>query len=74
MRPCNNLPPEQHRVQRLVDQFNADERRWESLESRRQARRKSKPKLSARKLKALALREFAKAKPPQECVGEPLAP
>ena len=70
MNPYPNLPSEQHRVQRLADQFNTDERLWESLEPRRQARRKSKPKRSAKKLKALDLREFAKARPPQACIGE----
>ena len=31
MKSYSNLPPEQHPVQRLVDQFNEDERRWQDL-------------------------------------------
>jgi hypothetical protein len=31
MKSYNNLPQEQHPVQHLVDQFNADERRWQDL-------------------------------------------
>jgi hypothetical protein len=31
MKSFNNLPPEQHPVQRLVDQFNEDEQRRQDL-------------------------------------------
>jgi len=31
MKSYNNLPPEQHRVHELADEFNADERRWQGL-------------------------------------------
>lgn len=65
----SNLPPEQRFTQRVVDQFDADERLWEKLETRRQLRRKLRPRLSKKKLKKLDLAEFAKAKLPQDCVG-----
>ena len=31
MKSYNNLPPEQHRVQELADEFNTDEGRWQDL-------------------------------------------
>ena len=74
MNPRYNLPPEQRFTQRIVDQFNADERLWEELEPRRELRRKLLPGLSKKKLKKLDLDEFARARPPQECVGECLKP
>ena len=70
MNPYYNLPPEQRRTQRLVDQNNADAQLWKEFEPRRRARRKLLPRLSKERLKELALREFAKARPPQECVGQ----
>jgi hypothetical protein len=69
-----NLPPEQRPTQRLVDQFNADERLWKKLEPKRQRRRKRFPHVSKKKLKKLDLLEFAKARPPQDCVGEWIEP
>ena len=68
--PYYNLPPEQRATQRLVDQFNADERLWRKLEPRRRARRKLLPRLSKNKLKRLDVLEFARARPPQECIGQ----
>ncbi|HWW01738.1 MAG TPA: hypothetical protein VNZ64_18715 [Candidatus Acidoferrum sp.] len=70
MNPYYNLPPEKRFTQRLVDQFNADERLWETLEPRRKARRKRRPRLSRKRLKKLGLAEFAKARPPQDCIGQ----
>ncbi len=70
MNPYYNLPPEQRTLQRLVDQYNADARLWKRLEPRRRARRKLRPRLSKKRLKVLALREFAKARPPQDCIGQ----
>ena len=70
MNPQYNLPPEQRFTQRIVDQFNADERLWEELEPRRELRRKLRPRLSKKKLKKLELDEFARARPPRECVGQ----
>jgi hypothetical protein len=74
MNPQYNLPLEQRPTQRLVEQFNADERLWERLEPRRRLRRKTRPLLSRGKLKELALLEFAQARPPQDCIGQPLQP
>jgi hypothetical protein len=74
MNPYYNLPPEQRMTQRLVDQFNADERLWKKLEPRRKARRKLRPSLSKKKLKRLDLAEFAKARPPQDCIGPWIEP
>ena len=68
--PYHNLPLEQRATQRLVDQFNADERLWKKLEPKRRARRKLRPRLSRKKLRKLNLLEFAKARPPLECVGQ----
>lgn len=70
MNPYYNLPPEQRPIQRLIDQFNTDERLWKKLEPKRRARRKRHLGLSRKKLKKLDLLEFAKARPPQECIGQ----
>jgi hypothetical protein len=70
MNPYYNLPPEQCITQRRVDQFNADERLWKKLEPKRRARRKLRPRPSRKASKNLDLLEFAKAKPPQDCIGE----
>jgi hypothetical protein len=71
MNPYYNLPPEQRFTQRLVDQFNADERLWQKLEPRRRARRKLlRWFLSRKQLKKLNLREFARERSPVECVGQ----
>ena len=67
-----NLPSEQRPIQRLVDQFNADEQLWRQLARKRRARR-LRPGLSRKQLKALDLLEFAKARLP-ECVGQWLEP
>lgn len=74
MNPYHNLPREQHATQRLVDQFNADERLWKALEPNRRARRKTRPKLSRKQAKVLDLLEFAKARPPQDCIGQRIQP
>jgi hypothetical protein len=73
MNPYYNLPPEQRMTQRLVDQFNADERLWKKLEPSRRLRRKLRPRLSKKQLEKLDLAEFAKAKPPQDCIGQRIA-
>jgi hypothetical protein len=70
MNPYFNLPPEQRMTQRLVEQFNADERLWQKLEPRRRLRRKLRPRLGKKKLKKIDLAEFARMRPPQECVGQ----
>ena len=70
MNPYYNLPPEQRTTQRVVEQFNADERLWKKLEPRRKARRKLRPRLSRKNFKKLNLAEFAKARPAQDCIGQ----
>jgi hypothetical protein len=74
MNPYYNLPTEQRAIHRLVDQFNAAERLWEKLEPGRQARRKLRPWLSRKKLKALDLIEFEEARPLEDCIGRQLQP
>ena len=74
MNPYYNLPPEQRLTQCLVDQFNSDERLWKKLEPRRRARRKLCPNLSKKNLKKLELDDFAKARPPQECIAQWMKP
>jgi hypothetical protein len=71
MNPYYNLPSEQRRTQRLVDQFNADEKLWRKLEPKRRARRKllgSRPSRDA--LKKLDLLEFAAERLPRDCIGQ----
>jgi hypothetical protein len=71
MNPYYNLPPEQRRTQRLVDQFNKDEQLWKKLELPRRFRRKFLRRiLSCEMLKKRDLREFAAERPPQDCIGE----
>lgn len=64
------LPEKQRFIQRLADQFNADERFWESLEPVRRLRRALCPCLSRRKRKKLDLADFARAQPPKDCVAQ----
>lgn len=70
MNPYYNLPPEQHMTQRLVDEFNADERLWKKLEPKRRACRKLRPRPSRKGLKELDLLEFGRARPLQDCIGQ----
>lgn len=71
MNPYYNLPPEQRLSQRVVDQFNANERLWKKLAPRRRARRKLLRRfLSREMLKELDLLQFASERPPPDCVGE----
>ena len=75
MNPYYNLPAGQRFTQRLVDQFNADERLWKKLAPQRRARRKLLKKLASRKmLKILNLLEFTRERPPIECVGHWVEP
>jgi hypothetical protein len=64
-----NIPSKQRSIQHLVAQFNADEELWFSLESKRWARRKLHPRMSAKLRRQLDLLEFASARPPQDCIG-----
>jgi hypothetical protein len=74
MKSYNNLPPHQHQIQRLVDQFNADERLWRSLAEKRGERRLRRPRLSAKRHALLDLLEFAATRPPQDCIGVMVQP
>jgi hypothetical protein len=69
MNPYPNLPPGQRPIQKLVDQFNADERLWKKLEPKRKLRRSLLPRLSKKKAKELDLLEFSRARLPQDCIG-----
>jgi hypothetical protein len=64
-----NLPSKQRLVQQLVTVFNRDEQLWESLKNKRRLRRMLFPWLSKKQQKQLDLLDFAKARPPQDCVG-----
>ena len=70
MTPYYHLPPEQRRVQQIVDQFNADEHLWRSLEAKRRRRRKLHPRMSAKLRRRLDLLELTDYRPPQDCVGQ----
>jgi len=70
MKSYNNLPPQQRLTQRLADQFNADERLWRSLEGKRKQGRELSPRLPEKSHKQLDLLEFAKTRPPQDCIGD----
>jgi hypothetical protein len=64
-----NLPSTQRHVQQLVTLFNTDEQLWESLKGKRSLRRTLFPWLSKKQQKQLDLLDFAKARPPQDCLG-----
>lgn len=66
MNPYYNLPQQQRVTQWLVDEFNAAERHWESLEGKRQLRSSMRPELSEEDLKALDLLDFERTRPVQE--------
>ena len=69
MKFYNNVPSQQRLTQRLVDEFNADEQMWQSLEWERVQHRWLQPHLSAKRHRLLDLLEFDKARPPQDCIG-----
>jgi hypothetical protein len=64
-----NIPPKQRHTQQLVAQFNADEELWLSLDTKRRCRRTLHPRMSAELKRQLDLLEFARARPPQDCIG-----
>jgi len=70
MKSYNNLPPQQHLTQRLADQFNAAERLWRNLEGKRKRLRELGPRMPEKSHKQLDLLEFAKTRPPQDCIGD----
>lgn len=64
-----NLPRNQHDIQRLVDQFNADEAHWRSLEPRRRLRRRILRRLKKKEHRALDLLEFPRLRPADDCIA-----
>ena len=74
MNPYYNLPAEQRFTQRLADQFNADEKLWQRLALNRMLRPMLQPAKSKKKLKKDDLDEFARERPPQDCIGTPIEP
>jgi hypothetical protein len=64
-----NLPPAQRGVQRLVNQFNADEDLWHKLRVKRCLRRLSHRKLSAKRHELLDLIDLLGARPLQDLIG-----
>ena len=75
MDPYYNLPGEQRLLQRLVDQFNSDEELWKKLKPRRRFRRKLPRRvLSEGQIKRLDLLEFARERPPEDCIPQTLNP
>jgi hypothetical protein len=64
-----NLLRNQHEIQRILDQFNADETRWRSLEPRQRLRRKILRRLKKKEHRALDLLEFAKLRPADDCIA-----
>lgn len=72
MNPYYNLPPEQRRLQRLVDRFNS-ERRWEEqMELRRRIRRALRSRLTEEQHRELDRRDETNLGRFQEFIGEPL--
>lgn len=69
MNPYYNLPPEQGRVQRLVDQFNADEELRGRLEAKRVIRRIRYPRLSRTHRKLFDLLDLVFTRPLYDCIG-----
>jgi len=72
MKYCN-LFQRQRYTQCLVDAFNTDEALWYELEAQRKLRRKE-CSLTEEEYKALDLLEFETLRPPDDCIGKPIAP
>ena len=72
MKAYHNLPVTQRDIQRLVDEFNADERLWCSLRYARKWRRKILRRLAWKDRRVLDLLEFATLHSANDCIGEPL--
>ena len=64
----HHFDSEQRRVQRVVDRFNTDEQVWRRLEPRRRLRRALRSHQA--RLHELDLGDFARARPPEDCIGE----
>lgn len=53
-----------------MDQCNVGAQLWRELKLKGEARRKLRVRHSKKRLKALALPDFAKSRPPVDCIGE----
>ena len=69
MNPYHNLPLGQRSLQRLVDQFNADESLWRSLETKRVLRRTRHLELSWAQREILDYLDWVRRQPLQEYIG-----
>ncbi len=67
-----SAPSQQQELIRLIRQYNQDENLWQSLEGRRRLRRKLF-RLSRKQHHALDIAEFARAKPPEDCIARRLS-
>ena len=64
-----NLPSEQRRVQRFVDQFNADEEHRRTMAVKRCLRRLRHRRLPPKRQKLLDLIDLLSSRPLQDCIG-----
>ncbi len=67
--PIRNLPPDQRSLQRLVDQFNADESLWRSLEAKRLLQRTRNLGLSRVHREILDFLDWVGKRHLAECIG-----
>lgn len=65
-----NLPPRQRRLQGQVDQCNVGAHLWRELKLKRHASRQLRVRHSQERLNALALPDFAKVRPPVDCIRQ----
>ncbi len=69
MNPYHNLPSGQRALQQLVNQFNADESLWWSLEAKRLSRRTRHLGLSRAQREILDFLDWVRGHPLAECIG-----
>lgn len=69
LRRYPNLPPDQQFLQRVLDEFNAEEALWRSLEPNRKYRRRKQRRLSVRTHEALDMIEIAAARRARDCLA-----
>lgn len=69
MNPYYNLPPDQGRAQRLVDQFNSDEELRRRLDAMRVIHWIRYPRLSRTHRKLFDLLDLVIARPLHDCIG-----
>ncbi len=65
----HNLPSEQRRLQRFVDQFNATEEHWRTMAVKRCLRRLGHPRLSPKRRKLLDLINQVSTRPFPDAIG-----